>query len=150
MRAAACVVALLWLLCQTDFSQASPSPECGVQDEHAQHNAFEVHQVLLTVAENVSLGRPETEQHLRAREGLLQRMSRKHGTYNEQHPRYRLFEALRGYSAYAQTHQAELNRLKGLYRHVSKKQKAVSAGGAQIPFRLPGLRASVGVPTCTN
>ncbi|KAK4107999.1 N2227-domain-containing protein [Canariomyces notabilis] len=52
-------------------------------------------------------------------------MSRKHGKWNEHHPRYRLLEALRGFSHYAQTQRTELDRLRGLYNHVSKKQKAV-------------------------
>ncbi|GAB1315871.1 Carnosine N-methyltransferase [Madurella fahalii] len=85
---------------------------------------FEVHQVVVTV-EEAELANPETERHLREKERLLQRMSRKHGKWNEHHPRHRLLEALRGFSHYAQTNQQELDRLKGLYSHVSKKQKAL-------------------------
>jgi carnosine N-methyltransferase len=68
-------------------------------------------------------GKPDTERHLQEKESLLQRIHRDHGTWNEHHPRYRLLEALRGFSAYADTQQAELNRLKGLYSHISRKQK---------------------------
>jgi carnosine N-methyltransferase len=60
-------------------------------------------------------------------------MDKKHGTWNEHHPRHRLLEALRGFSAYAETQQAELNRLKGLYSHVPKKQKAVGVHIRAIP-----------------
>lgn len=52
-------------------------------------------------------------------------MDRKHGKWNDHHPRRRLLEALRGFSSYAETQQAELNRLKSLYIHASKKQRAV-------------------------
>ncbi|KAK4103155.1 N2227-domain-containing protein [Parathielavia hyrcaniae] len=52
-------------------------------------------------------------------------MDKKHGTWNEHHPRHRLLEALRGFSAYAEVQQAEISRLKGLYSHVPKKQKKV-------------------------
>lgn len=52
-------------------------------------------------------------------------MDKKQGTWNEHHPRHRLLEALRGFSGYAEVQQTELNRLKGLYNHVSKKQKRV-------------------------
>lgn len=126
-------LACLHVLSHADMGGALRSPGRGPEDGFSRPDAFEVHQILLTVTESTSLGRPETEQHLRARQGLLQRMSRKHGTWNEHHPRYRLLEALRGYSAYAQTHEAELNRLKSLYGHVSKQQKAVRRGEAPLP-----------------
>ena len=86
-----------------------------------------MHQTILTVSENASLpaGPDQTERHLEEVERLLQRMSRKHGRWNEHHPRYRLLEALRGFSSYAQLQQAELDRLEKLYGHASKQQRAL-------------------------
>jgi hypothetical protein len=79
-------------------------------------------------------GKPDTERHLQEKKRLLQRLERKRGTWNEHHARHRLLEALRGFSAYAETQQVELNRLKGLYSHVSKKQKKVCACSADVIF----------------
>ncbi|KAL2256805.1 hypothetical protein VTK26DRAFT_1103 [Humicola hyalothermophila] len=101
---------------------------------------FEVHLVLLTVVEEEdepATNPEETERQLREKERLLQRMSRKHGRWDEHHPRYRLLEALRGFSKYAETNQKELDRLKGLYNHASRKQKAVSFHLAS-PGAAPG------------
>jgi hypothetical protein len=56
---------------------------------------------------------------------LLKRLSRKHGTWNSNHPRWRLLDALHGYVAYYSRQAEELDRLKGLYKKVSKSQKAV-------------------------
>lgn len=88
---------------------------------------FQVHQTILTVSENASLptGPARTERNVKEIERLLQRVSRKHGRWNEHHPRHRLLEALRGFSSYAQLQQAELDRLQNLYGHASKQQRAL-------------------------
>ncbi len=67
----------------------------------------------------------DTERHVQEKKRLLQRMSRKHGSWNEHHPRYRLLEALRGFSSYAQRQQQELTRLQNLLGHVSHKQRRI-------------------------
>jgi hypothetical protein len=124
---------------QLGFQPAGPesaNPKCvpdhSIGSEYIAQAAidssiFEVHQVVVTLPAEDKPARLETERHVREREQLLQRMSRKHGKWNEHHPRYRLLEALRGFSHYAQTQRTELDRLRGLYNHVSKKQKAVSS-----------------------
>lgn len=67
--------------------------------------------------------KPHSVRHAKEKESLLQRLDKKHGAWNEHHARHRLLEALRGFSGYAETQQAELNRLKELYSHASKQQK---------------------------
>ncbi|KAK0657914.1 N2227-like protein-domain-containing protein [Cercophora newfieldiana] len=82
-------------------------------------------QTVFTVVENATSELPSTHRHVAEKDSLLQRLSRTQGHWNEHHPRYRLLEALRGFSSYAETNLAELDHLKGLYRHVSKRQKAL-------------------------
>jgi carnosine N-methyltransferase len=90
----------------------------------------------VVLAEDASLSaKTDTERHLQEKRMLRQRLDKKQGVWNEHHPRYRLLEALRGFSAYAETQQTELNRLKGLYNHVSKAQKKACAHSA-IPRSL--------------
>jgi hypothetical protein len=64
--------------------------------------------------------------HRQERAHLLKRLDRKHGKWTSSHPRYRLLEALYGFSKYRDTNMAELNRVRGLYKNVSKSQKKVS------------------------
>lgn len=63
--------------------------------------------------------------HRQEKAHLLKRMDRKHGKWSSSHPRYRLLEALYGYSKYRDTNMAELDRVRGLYKNVSKAQKKV-------------------------
>ncbi|KAK4195613.1 carnosine N-methyltransferase [Triangularia verruculosa] len=115
-------IATTWLLGLGAFAGS----QAAEQQSQRYSPIFEVHQAILTVNENASLPiRPVTERHLEENEGLFQRMSRKHGRWNEHHPRYRLLEALRGFSSYAELQRADLDRLKGLYSRASKKQKAL-------------------------
>lgn len=67
--------------------------------------------------------------HRQEKAHLLKRTDRKHGKWTSSHPRYRLLEALYGYSKYRDTNMAELNRIRGLYKNVSKSQKKVSING---------------------
>lgn len=66
-----------------------------------------------------------TPRHVDEKADLLKRLSRRHGTWNSNHPRWRLLDALHGYVAYYTRQTEELDRLKGLYKKVSKSQKAV-------------------------
>ncbi|KAF2849519.1 N2227-domain-containing protein [Plenodomus tracheiphilus IPT5] len=54
---------------------------------------------------------------------LMKRMDRKHGKWGTTHPRYRLLEALFGFSKYRERNMAELDRWRSLYKNVGKKQK---------------------------
>ncbi|KAK4035246.1 carnosine N-methyltransferase [Parachaetomium inaequale] len=110
-------------------TRGEPASQPGlvwVDASDPQYLVYEVRQVELALPENEHpLKRANAERHLKEKERLLQRLDRKHGTWNEHHAQHRLLEALRGFSAYAETQQAELNRLKGLYSHVPKKQKTL-------------------------
>lgn len=98
----------------------------NVTDRHTQYLVYEVRQfeAVLTEGEHPS-HEPDSERHTREKERLLQRLETKHGNWNEHHARHRLLEALRGFAAYAENQLVELDRLKGLYSHVSRKQKKV-------------------------
>lgn len=51
-------------------------------------------------------------------------MQRDH-SWSSTHPRHRLLDALFGFQSYYERQQAELERFRGLYKHVSKKHKTV-------------------------
>jgi hypothetical protein len=64
--------------------------------------------------------------HRQEKERLMKRMDRKQGNWGTSHPRYRLMEALLGFSKYRVRSEAELDRWRDLYKNVRKKQKRVS------------------------
>lgn len=68
---------------------------------------------------------PESPRHRQEKAHLMKRMSRKHGAWNTAHPRYRLLEALYGYTKYRERNLAELDRWRSLYSNVGKAQKKV-------------------------
>lgn len=82
----------------------------------------EFHEVTVTIEEAPERPSPRHEQE---KKNLLKRMSKSHGKWDTNHPRHRLLEALFGFSRYKPRQMAELDRYKGLYKHVSKAQKAV-------------------------
>ncbi|KAL1874944.1 hypothetical protein VTK73DRAFT_10313 [Phialemonium thermophilum] len=83
---------------------------------------YELHNVLVTVQQDTNASTPRIDAE-KAR--LLERMKKTVGKYDEHHPRHRLLQALHGFRRYRETHMAEVQRLRGLYKHVSKKQKQV-------------------------
>lgn len=50
-------------------------------------------------------------------------MSRQHGTWSPNHPRYRLLDALHGFAKYYERQRADVDRLRNLYTNVSKAQR---------------------------
>ncbi|KAK1723243.1 N2227-like protein-domain-containing protein [Colletotrichum acutatum] len=82
----------------------------------------EIHEVTVTVEDIPDKPSPRHEQE---KKNLLKRLSKSHGKWDTNHPRHRLLEALFGFSRYKARQMAELDRWKGLYKHVSKAQKAV-------------------------
>jgi hypothetical protein len=153
MRVAAYKVAVLcWLWSSLAICDGGPSEKSG-EDAHQslvgvdaanvrasciplnstaeygqpQFLVYEIRQLEVVLAEDGHVSdASDTQRHLDEKKRLLEKMDKKHGTWNEHHPRYRLLEALRGFAAYAESQQAELDRLKGLYSYTSRKQKAVS------------------------
>lgn len=84
---------------------------------------IELHEVTVTIEDVPDKPSPRQEQE---KKNLLKRMSKSHGKWDTNHPRHRLLEALFGFSRYKPRQMAELDRWKGLYKHVSKAQRAVS------------------------
>ncbi|WZH47290.1 N2227-like protein-domain-containing protein [Fusarium acuminatum] len=68
---------------------------------------------------------PDTPRHVEARKKLNKSMQRGWGNWNAQHPRHRLLDALYGYSRYYERQKVELDRVEGLYKHVSKAQRSL-------------------------
>ena len=68
----------------------------------------------------------ESPRHRQEKARLLKRMERKHGKWNTVHPRYRLLEALYGFSRYRERNMAELDRWRSMYGNVGKAQKKVT------------------------
>ncbi|WYZ36820.1 hypothetical protein EsH8_II_000326 [Colletotrichum jinshuiense] len=83
---------------------------------------IELHEVTVTIEDVPDKPSPRQEQE---KKNLLKRMSKSHGKWDTNHPRHRLLEALFGFSRYKPRQMAELDRWKGLYKHVSKAQRAV-------------------------
>lgn len=70
----------------------------------------------------------ESPRHRQEKVHLMKRMDRKHGKWNTVHPRYRLLEALYGFTKYRERNLAELDRWRSMYSNVGKSQKKVSLG----------------------
>jgi hypothetical protein len=77
-------------------------------------------------------GGQSSPRHRQEKVHLLKRMDRKSGKWGTSHPRYRLLEALWGYSRYRGRNMADLDKWRTLYKSVGKKQKKVSLPGLGI------------------
>ncbi|OAL44678.1 N2227-domain-containing protein [Pyrenochaeta sp. DS3sAY3a] len=65
----------------------------------------------------------DSPRHRQEKAHLMKRMDSKHGKWSSTHPRYRLLEALFGFTKYRERNMAELDRWRKLYKNVGKKQK---------------------------
>ncbi|KAK1477651.1 hypothetical protein CCUS01_16604 [Colletotrichum cuscutae] len=99
-------------------AQARPNRTMQMPEE----SFVEIHEVKVTLEDIPDEPSPRHEQE---KKNLLKRLSKSHGKWDTNHPRHRLLEALFGFSRYKARQMAELDRWKGLYKHVSKAQKAV-------------------------
>ena len=106
----------------TAASTATPNIASTLDDVIYDSNADNTAQNLLHMG---SMAAVESPRHRQEKAHLMKRMSRKHGTWNTVHPRYRLLEALYGFSKYRERNMAELNRWRSLYSNVGKEQKKV-------------------------
>jgi hypothetical protein len=59
------------------------------------------------------------------RQRLLQHIDRNLGKWDQNHPRWRLFEALHGFDNYREIAGAEIDRFEDLYKHVPQRHKQV-------------------------
>ena len=69
----------------------------------------------------------DSPRHRQEKAHLMKRMVRKHGKWTPSHPRYRLLDALYGYSRYRDQSMVGLDRWRDLYKNIGKKQKKVSS-----------------------
>ncbi|CAM1505870.1 Fc.00g115070.m01.CDS01 [Cosmosporella sp. VM-42] len=81
----------------------------------------EVHEVVVTLEQ--VYGEPNTPKHTEAKSKLLDSLRKDHGTWNTNHPRHRLLDALHGFTRYHERQKAEVDRLRRLYQQVSKPQR---------------------------
>ncbi|KJZ67967.1 hypothetical protein HIM_03754 [Hirsutella minnesotensis 3608] len=82
----------------------------------------EVHQVLVTLQQ---CSQPTSPRHEQEKSRLLETLDRRKGTWNANHPRRRLLDALHGFLKYQERQSTELSRLRGLYKNVPKSQKTL-------------------------
>ncbi|KAI6380802.1 hypothetical protein MCOR25_001477 [Pyricularia grisea] len=77
-----------------------------------------------------------SHRHRAEKEQLLLRMDKSHGSWDTNHPRARLLDALAAYSRYGELTKAEFKRWRDLYRNVPQKQKNIleSAAGYSAKF----------------
>ncbi|KAH7161735.1 N2227-like protein-domain-containing protein [Dactylonectria macrodidyma] len=98
-------------------------PLVGTDSLKPLDSLVEVHEVIVTV-EQVSSA-PTNPRHIQEKARLLETLARPKGTLPSNHPRHRLLDALHGFTKYQERQKAELDRLKGLYKRVSKAQKSL-------------------------
>ncbi|KAG6108791.1 hypothetical protein E4U14_003527 [Claviceps sp. LM454 group G7] len=81
----------------------------------------EWHRVSVTIQQLVqaSMASP----HQLEKERLLSVMARQNGVWSPNHPRYRLLDALHGFTKFYEWQRADVDRLRRLYVYVSKAQK---------------------------
>ncbi|KAM0558042.1 hypothetical protein ACHAPJ_005209 [Fusarium lateritium] len=87
------------------------------------HLSGSLDEVVVTL-EQVS-GQPDTPRHVEAKKKLAKDMARWWGNWNANHPRHRLLDAMYGFSRYYERQKLDLDRIEGLYKHVSKAQKSI-------------------------
>lgn len=76
----------------------------------------------MQIGSMTSPGQPRQRQE---KAHLMKRMNRKTGKWGTGHPRYRLLEALYGFSKYRERNLAELKRWKDMYGNVKSGQRQV-------------------------
>ncbi|KAG5999619.1 hypothetical protein E4U43_001970, partial [Claviceps pusilla] len=122
----AAVTTLEWLgassTAQNSDEQCVPADAMpSSHDALPQEGVVEWHPVNVTVQQLVQASL--ASRHDVEKERLLFVMSRQHGTWSPNHPRYRLLDALHGFSKYDERQQAGVDRLRDLYALMPKAQK---------------------------
>jgi hypothetical protein len=87
------------------------------------NSPIEVHEVIVTLEQ--TSGQPNAPRHVKEKERLSETFVNPKGALPAGHPRHRLLDALHGFTKYQERQKAELDRLRGLYKHASKAQKSV-------------------------
>ncbi|KAF5664486.1 trehalase [Fusarium heterosporum] len=121
-----CLLLFLLLLCSLLRAAMSSTSTTIVSEHRLTRRSMQngsLNEAVVTL-EKIS-GHPDTPRHAEARKKLAKSMTIGWGNWNAQHPRHRLLDALYGYSKYYERQKAEVDRLEGLYKHVSKAQRSL-------------------------
>jgi len=102
----------------SDSDGSISSSDYSAGEEYAAQDAMQIGAMPPVTAHSTARQRIEKAH-------LSQRMSRKSEGWGTSHPRYRLLEALFGFTDYRERNMAELNRWRSLYKNVAKGQKQV-------------------------
>ncbi|KAG6006744.1 hypothetical protein E4U21_006729 [Claviceps maximensis] len=86
-----------------------------------QEGVVEWHQVSVTIQQLVQASM--ASRHDIEKERLMSVMSRRHGTWSPNHPRYRLLDALHGFAKYYERQLGDVDRFRDLYALVPEAQK---------------------------
>lgn len=127
---------LLVLACVSPLSQAAEETKNDAQTTNLNDIADNVQasfqygdannaQVPLAMGSMTTGDAHDSPRHRQEKAHLMKRMDSKHGKWSATHPRYRLLEALFGFTKYRERNMAELERWRNLYKNVGKKQKKV-------------------------
>ncbi|KAK0388834.1 hypothetical protein NLU13_5077 [Sarocladium strictum] len=81
-----------------------------------------------------------TPRHADEKERLLKRLSKSSGKWNNHHPRHRLLDALHGFTRYYARQNEEIERLRGLYKKVTKSQKKLLEHNLHYSSRFTDLQ----------
>lgn len=114
-------------------------PSCAAADPASPDLASaavltELHETILTVLQPTLetddddqpvINIQESKRHVEEKGRLLKRLNKSTGKWNNHHPRHRLLDAMHGFVRYYDRQNEEIERLKGLYKKVSKPQKKV-------------------------
>ncbi|KAH7397466.1 N2227-like protein-domain-containing protein [Pyrenochaeta sp. MPI-SDFR-AT-0127] len=85
----------------------------------------------------------DSARHRQEKAHLMKRMDRKSGKWSTVHPRYRLLEALYGFTKYRERNMAELDRWRNLYKNMGKKQKQTLEHVVQYTKKLNDIEESI-------
>ncbi|CBX96263.1 hypothetical protein LEMA_P111820.1 [Plenodomus lingam JN3] len=116
----------------SDDEVSISSMEYNSGDGYAAQDPMNIGAMLLDPAQSTARQRQEKAH-------LLKRMDRKSGKWGTTHPRYRLLEALFGFSKYRERNMAELDRWRSLYKNVGKKQKQILERVVQYTKKLDDI-----------
>ncbi|KAL2008233.1 hypothetical protein VTN00DRAFT_8215 [Thermoascus crustaceus] len=88
----------------------------------------------LTVLEPAS--EPNSARHQEEKDRLLKRLQRNKGKWDSSHPRYRLLTALHGFYRYKERNLAEVERWRGLYKRMPKRQRSLIESSVKYTNKL--------------
>ncbi|KAF2995370.1 hypothetical protein E8E13_003527 [Curvularia kusanoi] len=105
----------------------------------------------LDIAENASqdplqmgsMDASGSPRHRQEKALLMERLDPKSGTWNKHHPRYRLLEALYGFTEYQERSMVELNKWRTLYTNVGKAQKKILARAVNYKKKLNSIESAI-------